>query len=110
MPTRIQLAQRLRVLRFSARKLAIIALFPSPARGGGQGGGFRQLKKDILQRLLRDTQLTHVDSVRDKPAVDRRRLRWIDGQGECLPLDADPLRLDDRLDQAPSLVQRGRAD
>src|SRR2546425_11909695 len=108
MPMRIQLAQRLRVLSDSARRLAI-TLVPSSARGGGrgggcQGGGFRQLKKHVFQRLLRDTQLANVDPVGHKPPVDRRRLRGVDGQDEGAVLDTDLLRFEQRLEQSASLV------
>src|ERR1700730_16736904 len=69
-----------------------------------------QLQEEVCERLLRETQLADVDPIGHQPPVDRRCLRWVNGQNEGVTVDPDLLWFAPGLEHAASLVQRGGPD
>ena len=69
----------------------------------------RQLQEDILQRLLRDPQLAHINAVRHQSAVERRGLGGIDGKTEDAISNLDLAGEEQRLKHALCLIDGSRS-
>src|ERR1700730_9128655 len=69
-----------------------------------------QLQEEVFERLLGETQLADVDPSSHQPPVDRRCLRWVNGQHEGVTVDPHLLWFEQGLEQSASLVERGGPD